>query len=82
MPKAPYKDVIDKAKAMRKSKLLSICKEELSDEEMEVFLLRVYGNYYRERTATEVHKCKETVSSIWMRAIRKLRELFEEMNNV
>lgn len=81
MAKKPYKDVTDKCKRMRKSVLMDICREELTEDEMEVFLLRIYKNYYRPRVATETGKCPETTSKLFMRAIHKLREIFGDKSN-
>lgn len=78
MVKQPYKDVTDKCRAMRKSKLLKMCQEELTEEELKIFLMRVYDNYYRDRVAEESGRCKECVSRIFMRAVHKLRSLFNE----
>lgn len=82
MSKKPYKDVTDKCRNMRKSKLLAICQEELSEEETKIFLMRVYQSQYnRDRIADEVGRCKESVSNIFMRAVRKLRDVFKDEEN-
>lgn len=78
MAKQPYRDVTDKCKAMRKSKLIRLCEEELTEEELNIFLMRVYNNYNRDRVADEAARCKECVSRIFMRAVHKLRNLFDE----
>lgn len=76
MPKQSYKDVTDHCKSLRKKELEKVCYEELTPEEFEIFMLRVYNSYQRERVATESGHCKECVSKIFMRAVRKLRSYF------
>lgn len=76
MPKQPYKDVTEKCKSLRRKELEKVCHEELTPEEFEIFMLRVYNSYQRDRVATESGKCKECVSKIFMRAVNKLRSYF------
>jgi DNA-directed RNA polymerase specialized sigma24 family protein len=78
MPKQKYKDVVDGCKELRRKELETICKNELNDEEFRIFMLRVYNQFYRERVSTEVGKCKESISKIFMRAVRKMRQYFKE----
>ena len=76
MPKQPYKDVTEHCKSLRRKELERICYDELTPEEFEIFMLRVYNSYQRERVATEAGRCKESISKIFMRAVRKLRSYF------
>lgn len=76
MPKQPYKDVTEHCKSLRRKELEKICYDELTPEEFEIFMLRVYNSYQRERVATDVGRCKESISKIFMRAVRKLRSYF------
>lgn len=78
MAKQPYKDVTDRCRLMRKSKLLKLCEDELTEEELKIFLMRIYNNYNRERVADEACRCKECVSKIFMRAVHKIRSLLSE----
>ena len=78
MPKQKYKDVVDDCRELRRKELENICFNELSEEEFKVFMLRVYNQFYRERVSSEVGKCKESISKIFMRAIRKMRRYFDE----
>lgn len=80
MPKAAYKDVTDKCKELNKNALKKICLEELDEEEFKIFIMRVHNKFYRERVADETGKCKESVSKIFMRAVRKLRKYFKGDN--
>lgn len=78
MPKQKYKDVVDDCRELRRKELENICFNELSEEEFKVFMLRVYNQFYRERVSSEVGKCKESISKIFMRAVRKMRRYFDE----
>lgn len=85
MPKQKYKDVVEDCRELRKKELEDICYNELSEEEFKVFMMRVYNQFYRERVSSEVGKCKESISKIFMRAVRKMRRYFserKEKNNV
>lgn len=78
MPKQKYKDVVDDCRELRRKELEDICFNELSEEEFKVFMLRVYNQFYRERVSSEIGKCKESISKIFMRAVRKMRRYFDE----
>jgi hypothetical protein len=75
MPRGSVKDVKTKCRNMRKSKLKEVCENELTEEEMEIFLMKIADKYYNPK---EVGKCEKSVSNIFMRAVRKLREYFNE----
>lgn len=74
MPRGSVKDVKTKCRNMRKSKLKEVCENELTEEEMEIFLMKIADKYYNPRISQEVGKCEKSVSNIFMRAVRKLRE--------
>lgn len=78
MPKQKYKDVVDDCRELRRKELEDICFNELSEEEFKVFMLRIYNQFYRERVSSEIGKCKESISKIFMRAVRKMRRYFDE----
>lgn len=78
MPRGSVKDVKTKYRNMRKSKLKEVCESELTEEEMEIFLMKIADKYYNPRISQEIGKCEKSVSNIFMRAVRKLREYFNE----
>lgn len=75
MPRGSVKDVKTRCRNMRKSKLKEVCESELTEEEMEIFLMKIADRYYNQRISEEVGK---TISNIFMRAVNKLREYFNE----
>ena len=40
--------------------------------------MKIADKYYNPRISKEVGKCEKSVSNIFMRAVRKLREYFNE----
>lgn len=78
MPRGSVKDVKTRCRNMRKSKLKEVCESELTEEEMEIFLMKIADRYYNQRISEEVGKCEKTISNIFMRAVNKLREYFNE----
>ena len=78
MPKQKYKDVVEDCQKLRKKELEELCYAELNEEEFRIFMLRVYNQFYRDRVSSEVGKCKESISKIFMRAVRKMRKCFLE----
>ena len=47
MPRGSVKDVKTKCRNMRKSKLKEVCENELTEEEMEIFLMKIADKYYK-----------------------------------
>lgn len=78
MPRGSVKDVKTRCRNMRKSKLKEVCESELTEEEMEIFLMKIADRYYNQRISEEVGKCEKTISNIFMRVVNKLREYFNE----
>lgn len=78
MPKQKYKDVVEDCQKLRKKELEELYYAELNEEEFRIFMLRVYNQFYRDRVSSEVGKCKESISKIFMRAVRKMRKCFLE----
>ena len=68
MPRGSVKDVKTKCRNMRKSKLKEVCESELTEEEMEIFLMKIADKYYNSRISQEVGKCEKSVSNIFMSA--------------
>lgn len=58
MPRGSVKDVKTKCRNMRKSKLKEVCENELTEEEMEIFLMKIADKYYNPRISQEVGKMK------------------------
>lgn len=64
---------------MRKCKIIELLKSpevDLSEEEMNIFLLRL--DYYNEGVSGRVGKCSRSVTTIFMNVINKLRDYFDE----
>lgn len=79
MARSKTKDITQRFKKMRKCKIIELLKSpevDLTDEEMEVFLLRLY--YYNEGVSDKVGKCPRKVTDIFMNVINKLRDYFNE----
>ena len=84
MPKKTTSDVTKRFKGMRKHKIIELCKSddvELTEKELEVFLLRVYNDFYNHRVSDEVGCCERKVTDIFMSAITKLRSYFNDKEN-
>lgn len=59
MPRRKTKDITDKFKGMRKCKIIELCKSpevDLTDEELNIFLLRLYN--YNYGVSDKVGKCE------------------------
>lgn len=54
MPRGSVKDVKTKCRNMRKSKLKEVCENELTEEEMEIFLMKIADKYYNPRISQEI----------------------------
>lgn len=82
MARRKTKDVTDEFKKMRKCKIIELLKSpeiDLTEEEMNIFLLRL--NYYNDRVSTDVGKCQTNVSKIFMNVINKIRDYWNEKRN-
>lgn len=72
-------EITRKFKRMRKCKVIELLKSpdvDLTDEEMDIFLRRLY--YYNDRVSDDVGKCPRSVTTIFMNVINKLKEYFNE----
>ena len=79
MPRRKTKDITDKFKGMRKRKIIELCKSpeiDLTDEEMNIFLLRLYN--YNYGVSDKVGKCERSVTSIFMNVVNKMRDYFND----
>lgn len=66
-------------KRMRKCKVIELLKSpevDLTDEEMDIFLRRLY--YYNDRVSDDVGKCPRSVTTIFMNAINKIKDYFND----
>lgn len=58
MPRGSVKDVKTKCRNMRKSKLKEVCENELTEEEMEIFLMKIADKYYIQESAKKLASVK------------------------
>lgn len=75
-------DITSEFKKMRKCKIIELLKSpeiDLTDEELEIFLLRL--NYYNPGVSSKVGKCQRSVTTIFMNVINKIRDYWNEKNN-
>lgn len=82
MARRKTKDITDKFKGMRKCKIIELCKSpevDLTDEELNIFLLRLYN--YNYGVSDKVGKCERSVTSIFMNVIKKMRDYFNDKKN-
>lgn len=81
MARSKTRDVTDKFKGMRKCKIIELCTSpdvDLTEDELKVFLLRVYEDKFNPAVSYRVNKCERKVTTIFMSAINKLRDYFNE----
>lgn len=79
MTRRKTQDVTREFKKMRKCKIIELLKSpeiDLTDEELEIFLLRL--NYYNEGVSSKVGKCPRSVTTIFMNVINKIRDYWDE----
>lgn len=79
MARSKTQDVTSKFKKMRKCKIVELLKSpriDLTDEELEIFLLRL--NYYNDGVSSKVGKCPRSVTTIFMNVINKIRDYWNE----
>ena len=79
MARTKTREITQRFKRMRKCKIIELLKSpevDLTDEEMDIFLRRLY--YYNDRVSEDVGKCSRSVTDIFMNAIHKIKEYFNE----
>lgn len=79
MARGKTSDITNKFKKMRKCKIIELLKSpevDLTDDEMDIFLRRLY--YYNDRVSDDVGKCPRCVTKIFMNVVNKLRDYFDE----
>lgn len=79
MARRRTKDITDKFKNMRKCKAIELLTSDdidLTEDELNIFLLRLYN--YNYGVSDKVGKCERSTTSIFMRAINKIRDYFNE----
>ena len=70
-------------KKMRKCKVIELLKSpevDLTDEEMDIFLRRLYD--YNPRVSDDVGKCERSVTTIFINAINKIKDYFNEKDSL
>lgn len=68
---------------MRKCKIIELLTSpevDLTEEEMDIFLRRLY--YYNPRVSTDVGKCERSVTTIFINAITKIKDYFNEKDKL
>lgn len=76
MPRGSVKDVKTKCRNMRKSKLKEVCENELTEEEMEIFLMKIADKYYNPRISQEVGKCEKVCFKYFYESCKKIEGVF------
>lgn len=79
MARTKTREITQRFKRMRKCKIIELLKSpevDLTDEEMDIFLRRLY--YYNDRVSDDVGKCPRSITDIFMNAIHKIKEYFNE----
>lgn len=79
MGRTKTREITTRFKKMRKCKIIELLKSpevDLTDEEMDIFLRRLY--YYNSRVSTDVGKCERSVTTIFINAITKIKDYFNE----
>lgn len=79
MARRKTQDVTREFKKMRKCKIIELLKSpelDLTDEEMNIFLLRL--NYFNDGVSDKVGKCPRSVTTIFMNVITKIRDYWNE----
>lgn len=75
MPRSKTSDITNEFKKMRKCKIIELLKSpdiDLTDEELNIFLLRL--NYYNDGVSEKVGKCPRSVTTIFMNVLNKIRD--------
>ena len=83
MPRTKTGKITNRFKKMRKCKIIELLKSpevDLTDDEMDIFLRRLY--YYNPRVSTDVGKCERSVTTIFMNAINKIKDYFDEKDKL
>lgn len=83
MPRTKTGKITNRFKKMRKCKIVELLKSpevDLTDDEMDIFLRRLY--YYNPRVSTDVGKCERSVTTIFMNAINKIKDYFDEKDKL
>lgn len=83
MSRTKTRKITEEFKKMRKCKVIELLKSpevDLTDEEMDIFLRRLY--YYNDRVSTDVGKCPRSVTTIFINAINKIKDYFNEKNKL
>ena len=79
MARSKTSDITNEFKKMRRCKIVELLKSpdiDLTDEELNIFLLRL--NYYNEGVSEKVGKCPRSVATIFMNIINKIRDYRDE----
>lgn len=83
MPRTKTGEITNRFKKMRKCKIVELLKSpevDLTDDEMDIFLRRLY--YYNDRVSDDVGKCPRSVTTIFMNAINKIKDYFDEKDKL
>lgn len=81
MPCSKTNDVVNKLRGRRKCKIIELCKSaevDLTDDELKAIIFRVHDRFYNTRMSDELGVCERKGTNIFMSAIKKLRNFFEE----
>lgn len=83
MPRTKTGEITNRFKKMRKCKIVELLTSpevDLTEEEMDIFLRRLY--YYNPRVSTDVGKCERSVTTIFINAITKIKDYFNEKDKL
>lgn len=83
MARTKTREVTERFKKMRKCKVIELLTSpevDLTEEEMDIFLRRLY--YYNPRVSTDVGKCERSVTTIFINAITKIKDYFNEKDKL
>lgn len=83
MGRTKTREITTRFKKMRKCKIIELLKSpevDLTDEEMDIFLRRLY--YYNDRVSEDVGKCSRSVTTIFINAITKIKDYFNEKDKL
>lgn len=79
MSRSKTSDITKEFKKMRKCKIIELLKSpeiDLTDEELNIFLLRL--NYYNDGVSEKVGKCPRSITTIFMNVLNKIRDFKNE----
>lgn len=82
MPRSKTSDITNEFKKMRKCKIIELLKSpdiDLTDEELNIFLLRL--NYYNDGVSEKVGKCPRSVTTIFMNVLNKIKDTNSSCGN-